>query len=89
MRSPELGAGMQRREFIGTLAGGMVAATLPSRRLGAEKIYVVGYLGNLSAGNYLSAAFANQLKELRYSEEKNLKMEFPIFDDAYSGRGGD
>ena len=67
---------MQRREFLGTLAGGVVTTALSSPLLGAEKVYRIGYVGILSGGNNLSAGFVNRLRDLGYSEEKNLKMEW-------------
>jgi hypothetical protein len=36
------GAVMQRREFINTLAGGAVAAALPTNLLCADKVYRIG-----------------------------------------------
>ena len=65
---------MKRREFISILAGGAVVATLPNRPRGAEKTYLIGYLGNVAAGPY-RRVFVDRLKELGYSEGKNLKIE--------------
>lgn len=42
------GNAMERREFIGTLAGGVVAASLPTRLLTAEKVPRLGFLGGNS-----------------------------------------
>jgi putative ABC transport system substrate-binding protein len=70
---------MKRREFIGTLAGGAVAAALPTRLLGAEKVYVIGWLGagieTVNRQTFIPILL-NKLQELGYSEGKNLRMEY-------------
>jgi putative tryptophan/tyrosine transport system substrate-binding protein len=66
---------MKRREFISILGGGAVVATLPNRLRGAEKTYLIGFLG--IAPGY-PQVFVDRLKELGYSEGKNLKIEFRL-----------
>jgi putative ABC transport system substrate-binding protein len=64
---------MRRRELISILAGGAVVATLANRLRGAEKTYLVGFLGIAPGG---PPSFVDRLKELGYSEGKNLKIEW-------------
>jgi putative ABC transport system substrate-binding protein len=68
---------MQRREFIGTLAGGAVVAVLPSGLLGAERLFRIGYLGGATGGP-APAAFAKGLEELGYFEGKNVTIEWRL-----------
>jgi putative ABC transport system substrate-binding protein len=66
---------MRRREFIGTLAGGAVTVSLPTRLLGAERKYFIGFLGGLP--NFpLMKSFVKFCEELGYFEGKNLKIEW-------------
>jgi putative ABC transport system substrate-binding protein len=66
-----------RRAFIGTLAGGLLAAPLAAEAQQARKVYRVGIL---STGNPRSAsifqAFEQRLRELGYVEGQNLAIEF-------------
>ncbi|MBR0717936.1 ABC transporter substrate-binding protein [Bradyrhizobium liaoningense] len=62
---------MKRREFVSVLAGGAVVAAVPNRLRGAEKTYLIGFLGIAPAGR----VFADRLKELGYFEGRSLKIE--------------
>jgi len=65
-----------RRTFIGTLAGGLVAAPLAAEAQQAAKIARIGYLaGNLAAGPHLPEAFRQGLRDLGYVEGRNLVIE--------------
>jgi hypothetical protein len=68
--------GMQRCEFIGTLAGGAVAALLTNRLLGAEKLYRIGYLAAGFRQLPWVDAFVKELQERGYSEGRNLEIEW-------------
>jgi putative ABC transport system substrate-binding protein len=65
---------MNRRELISILAGGAVVATPVNRLRGAEKTYLVGFLAIAPRGD--PAILIDRLKELGYSEGKNLKIEW-------------
>jgi putative tryptophan/tyrosine transport system substrate-binding protein len=65
---------MRRREFITALSGA-VAAVIPTLLQGAEKVYLIGWLGN-QPGTANRAVFTKRLQELGYSEGKNLKIEW-------------
>jgi ABC-type uncharacterized transport system substrate-binding protein len=70
---------MDRRAFIGTVAGGLLAAPLAAGAQQAGKVYRVGYLGNFpptqSTAPVLSA-FTDGLREHGYVEGRNLKLEY-------------
>jgi putative ABC transport system substrate-binding protein len=66
---------MKRREFIGKLAGGMVAASLPTRLRAAEKVWRIGYLGG-TLGGPPPMVFAKALEALGYVDGKNIKIEW-------------
>jgi len=66
-----------RREFIGTLAGGLVAAPLAAEAQQAAKIARIGYLaGNLAASPHLLEAFRQGLRDLGYVEGRNVVIEY-------------
>jgi putative ABC transport system substrate-binding protein len=65
-----------RREFIGTLAGGLLAAPLAAEAQQAAKIVRIGYLAlNLAAAPHLTEAFRQGLRDLGYVEGRNLVIE--------------
>jgi putative ABC transport system substrate-binding protein len=67
---------MDRREFIGTVAGGLLTAPLAAEAQPAKKAYRMGYL---SEGKPIPSpqlkAFEESLRELGYEEGKNLVVE--------------
>jgi putative ABC transport system substrate-binding protein len=66
-----------RREFIGTLAGGLVAAPLAAEAQQAARVPRVGYLGtNLSVSPHLPEAFRQGLRDLGYVEGRNVVIEY-------------
>jgi putative tryptophan/tyrosine transport system substrate-binding protein len=66
-----------RRVFIGTLAGGLVAAPLAAEAQQAAKIARIGYLGfNLTASPHLPEAFLQGLHDLGYVEGRNVVIEY-------------
>jgi ABC-type uncharacterized transport system substrate-binding protein len=83
MPSPELGAAMQRREFIG-LVGGAAAWPLAARAQQAPKVARIGILvvGSLESPEARSGldSFRQGLFELGYIEGRNLAIEYRAAD---------
>jgi len=66
-----------RRAFIGTLAGGLLAAPLAAEAQQAAKIARIGYLsGSLAAGPHLPEAFRQGLRDLGYVEGRSVVIEY-------------
>jgi len=68
---------MDRRTFLGTLAGGLLAAPLVVEGQPAGKIYRIGYLSYLGCSNdpFLRGPFREGLRELGYVEGRNVVIE--------------
>jgi putative ABC transport system substrate-binding protein len=68
---------MDRRAFLGTLAGGLLASPLATEAPQAAKIARIGYLaGNLAANPHLPEAFRQGLRDLGYVEGRNVVIEY-------------
>jgi len=68
---------MYRRAFLGTLAGGLLAAPLAAEAQHAAKIARIGYLSpNLAANPHLHEAFRQGLRDLGYVEGRNVVIEY-------------
>ena len=68
---------MDRRAFIGTLTGGLLAAPLAAEAQQAAKIARIGYLSpNLATSPHLREAFRQGLRDLGYVEGRNLVIEY-------------
>jgi putative ABC transport system substrate-binding protein len=66
-----------RREFIGTLAGSLLAAPLAAEAQQAAKIARIGYLAtNLAGLPHLHEAFRQGLRDLGYVEGRNVVIEY-------------
>jgi len=66
-----------RRAFIGTLAGGLLAAPLAAEAQQAAKVTRIGYLSpNLAASPHLPEAFRQGLRDLGYVEGRNVVIEY-------------
>jgi putative tryptophan/tyrosine transport system substrate-binding protein len=66
-----------RRAFIGTLAGGLLAAPLTPGAQQAAKIPRIGYLAVQPAANpHLHEAFRQGLRDLGYVEGRNVVIEY-------------
>jgi len=61
---------MNRRMFLGTLAGGLLAAPLAAEGQQANKVWRIGFLeaGSSSANRHFLDAFRQGLRELGYTE---------------------
>ena len=67
---------MDRRSFIGTLVGGLLAASLAVQAQQAAKIARIGLLGNDPVGGaHLLEAFRQGLRDLGYVEGRNVVIE--------------
>jgi putative tryptophan/tyrosine transport system substrate-binding protein len=68
---------MDRRAFLGTLAGGLVAAPLVAEAQQAAKIARIGFLSlNLAPNPHLPEAFRQGLRDLGYVEGRNVVIEY-------------
>ena len=69
---------MNRRVFIGTLAGSLLAAPLAAAAQQTTKVTSIGYLSgpSLSANAARIEAFRQGLRELSYVEGKNIVIEW-------------
>jgi ABC-type uncharacterized transport system substrate-binding protein len=66
-----------RRAFLGTLAGGLIAAPLAAEAQPAAKVARIGYLtGNLAGNPNLPEVFRQGLRDLGYVEGRNLAIEY-------------
>jgi putative ABC transport system substrate-binding protein len=66
-----------RRAFLGTLAGGLLAAPLAAEAQQAAKVARIGYLaGSLAATPHAPEAFRQGLRDLGYVEGRNVVIEY-------------
>jgi len=67
-----------RREFIGTLAGGLLAAPFAAEAQQAAKVARIGYLATNRAASphQLNEAFRQGLRDLGYVEGRNVVIEY-------------
>src|SRR5258706_15831343 len=79
--------GMNRRAFLTSLSGGLLAAPLAAGAQQAAKITSIGYLSgpSLSANAARIEAFRQGLRELRYVEGKNIVIEWRSADGKFEG----
>jgi len=76
---------MERRAFIGTLTGGLLAAPLAAEAQQAAKVWRIGYLGPGSASGQVNRmdALRSGLRELGYVEGKNIVIEYRWAEGKY------
>ncbi len=75
---------MDRRAFIGTVAGGLLAAPLVAEAQQAAKIARIGYLSpSLATSPHLREAFRQGLRDLGYVEGRNLVIEYRDAEGKY------
>jgi len=68
---------MDRRAFLGTLAGSLLAAPLPAGAQQAANVPRIGYLhANVAASPHLLEAFRQGLRDLRYVEDRTVVIEY-------------
>jgi putative ABC transport system substrate-binding protein len=76
---------IDRRAFLGALAGGLLAAPLAAQAQQAGKVHRIGYLGATTAfahARYVEALRLG-LRDLGYVEGKNLAIEYRWAEDKY------
>jgi len=66
---------MDRRVFLGTLVGGLLAARLAAETQQTGKIWRIGYLSPAEAYNPMDEAFERSMKDLGYVEGQNIRLE--------------
>ena len=68
---------MERRTFLGVIAGGLLAAPLAAEAQPAPRNARIGYLAtNLATTPHLQDAFRQGLRDLGYVEGRNLVIEY-------------
>jgi putative tryptophan/tyrosine transport system substrate-binding protein len=73
-----------RRAFIGTMAGGLLAAPLEAEAQQAAKVPRIGFLlFHLGANPHLEHAFLQGLRDLGYVEGRNLVIEYRDAEGKY------
>jgi putative ABC transport system substrate-binding protein len=77
MLSPEPEADMRRREFLGVLSSAAIAWPLAARAQ-QSAMPLIGLMGSGSAAaqSHLTAAFLQRLRELGWTEGRNLRIEY-------------
>ena len=76
---------MDRRAFLGTLAGGLLAAPLAAEAQPAGRVYRIGFLGNSTAAleANLVGPFREGLRDLGYVEGRNVLIEYRWAEGKY------
>jgi putative ABC transport system substrate-binding protein len=76
---------MERRRFLGVIAGGLLAAPLDARAQQAAKVARIGFLGNSTAAleANLVGPFREGLRELGYVEGQNILIEYRWAEGQY------
>jgi putative ABC transport system substrate-binding protein len=69
---------MDRRTFVGVIAGGLLAAPLAAEAQLAGKVYRIGYLssGSASSNPHVIEAFRQGLQELGWVEGQNIVIDY-------------
>jgi putative ABC transport system substrate-binding protein len=76
MSAPELGADMQRREFISLLGGAAVGWPFAARAQRPTKILSVGTVAGTPKSSPQWVAFERRMSELGYQEGRNFSFDF-------------
>jgi len=66
---------MDRRTFLGTLAGGLLAVPLAAEAQPAGKVYRVGFLSPLVGEDRMLGRLLQGLRDRGYVEGRNLVIE--------------
>jgi putative ABC transport system substrate-binding protein len=73
---------VDRRAFLGTLAGGLFAAPLAAQEYKAGKVYRIGFLSQGQPPKAFLEALQQSLRERGYAEGRNLVWEFRSTDGS-------
>ena len=77
---------MERRMFLGALAGSLLAAPLAAEGQQAAKVPRIGYLAlNPAANPHLHEAFLQGLRDLGYIQGRNVMIEYRDAEESSSG----
>jgi putative ABC transport system substrate-binding protein len=76
---------MNRRAFISTLAGGLLAAPLAAEAQRQGNVRTIGFFGPPPSAGGLVQAFQQGLRDLGYVEGQNIKIEYRYTDLALRG----
>jgi putative ABC transport system substrate-binding protein len=76
---------MDRRAFIGTLTGSLLAAPLSAEAQQQGNVRTIGFFGPPPSAGGLVQAFQQGLRELGYVEGQNIKIEYRYTDVALRG----
>jgi putative ABC transport system substrate-binding protein len=67
---------MDRRAFIGTVAGSLLVAPLAAQAQQAGKVYRIGFLGDVVVQTNPASSFRQGLHDLGYAEGRDFVMEY-------------
>ena len=73
---------MERRTFLGMIAGGLLAAPLAAQAQQAGKVYRIGFLSQGQPPKAFVEAIQQGLRERGYDEGRNLVWEFRSTDGS-------
>ena len=76
---------MDRRTFLGTLAGSLLAAPLAAEAQQQGNVRTIGFFGPPPSAGRLVQAFQQGLRDLGYVEGRNIKIEYRYTDVALRG----
>jgi putative ABC transport system substrate-binding protein len=76
---------VNRRAFLGGLAGGLLAAPLAARAQPTGNAHTIGFFGPPPSAGGLLQAFQQGLRDLGYVEGQNIKIEYRYTDVALQG----
>jgi putative tryptophan/tyrosine transport system substrate-binding protein len=76
---------VDRRAFLGTVAGGLLAAPLAVEAQPTRNVRTVGFLGPPPSAGGLVQAFQQGLRDLGYVEGQNIRIEYRYTDVALQG----
>ena len=80
-----MGALVNRRAFLGSLAGGLLAAPLAAEGQSTGAVRTVGFLGPPPSAGGLVQAFLQGLRDLGYVEGQNIRIAYRYTDVALQG----
>jgi putative ABC transport system substrate-binding protein len=66
---------ISRRAFLGSLAGGLLAAPFTAEAQQPRKVWRIGYLSPAEAHNPIEEAFERSMKDLGYVEGRDIRLE--------------